>query len=190
MYNFDENDAEYYKDLAKKGVGKHTTSVDDDLAMASMNKGEMNSANYFNDDYELDVDKIDIWVEAKMIIVVGQFYKLRNELKARIYAVNCGGLFSVHGAVYEYNAAAKGKVWIDKTWREDGKIFTMGDAVQDIVGVWEEPTKYPPLSIWVDADGHVIVKPNDWLHGNASEWKRAAFSIGGEIVMLTESGEK
>lgn len=68
-----------------------------------------------------------------MNLEVGKFYKTRNGLKARIYAIDCGGDFPIHGAVFV------GDGWASETWRADGVFLDQKDGSMGIVSEWREP---------------------------------------------------
>ncbi len=55
-------------------------------------------------------------------VELGKQYKLRNGAEARVYAVDGGGDYPVHGAyVHEHG-------WSVMTWREDGRSWRSGNG--------------------------------------------------------------
>lgn len=72
-----------------------------------------------------------------MKIEVGKLYKTSSDLKARIYATDCGDVDSwAHGAVYD------GDHWEPASWGEDGRVWSDGfEHIYDLVDYWPEPVK-------------------------------------------------
>lgn len=66
-------------------------------------------------------------------------YKTRSGLPVRIYAVDCGGVYCIHGA---YFATDK---WLGATWKADGRsVGTSHDSPSDLIEVRE------PIEGWVN----------------------------------------
>lgn len=71
----------------------------------------------------------------RLEIEVGKFYRLRNGLKARIYAVDGGGSYKIHGAVFD---ASSPKLWWINIWRASGRQDSQNyEHGQDIVSEWD-----------------------------------------------------
>lgn len=69
-------------------------------------------------------------IKRKLRIEVGKFYVTRSGDKARIYARDGNGVYSIHGAVL---------VWSAQEWVHDGRwLQDAHNTALDIVGVWDE----------------------------------------------------
>lgn len=111
--------------------------------------------------------------ETHMKIEVGKKYRLRNGLKARIYALD--GRDSgeeVHGAILFKDG------WNMANWHENGRKFKDAEDSYDIVSEWKPELKIdfshiPDWIPWVamDMDGTWKCgnnEPSIWKHGNPS----------------------
>ena len=69
-----------------------------------------------------------------LIIEVGKFYKTRDGMKIRIYAVDGHADYPIHGAIL--NSCGE---WVITFWpTAEGKSSLYPESVGDIVGEWEE----------------------------------------------------
>ena len=88
-----------------------------------------------------------------MTIEAGKFYKLRNGLKARIYATDANNTYPIHGAYFADQ-------WLLTQWRGDGRSRYQGgiSGEYDIISEWvDKPDKeifstLPPWIKWVAKD--------------------------------------
>lgn len=75
-------------------------------------------------------------METQLKIEVGKFYRTRNNQKARIYATDGGGEYTVHGAIYHENI----NVWVPHKWYISGRELSQEEEfIFDLVCEWEEP---------------------------------------------------
>ena len=77
-------------------------------------------------------------------------YKTRNGRDVRIYAVDAGGEYPVHGAVMDDEG-----VWDFCTWTEKGQVIVFEPDDEDLIEV-KERGNYPK-TIWVERFGHCVV---------------------------------
>lgn len=83
-----------------------------------------------------------------MKLEVGKFYKTRGGDKARIYAVDAGGDYPVHGAVYCPAPHPGNSEWEFMTWCPDGSYYGNEDEDRlDIIAEWHEPVT---RTVWVN----------------------------------------
>lgn len=69
-------------------------------------------------------------------IYVGALVRLRNGRKARIYSLDAGGRYPVHGASYR----PEDSQWLPETWTTEGvQVVSEPSSPYDIVGPWREP---------------------------------------------------
>ena len=67
-----------------------------------------------------------------MKIEVGKFYKTRRGSKVRIYTIENGGEYPIHGAVFN-------GTWESYSWNRDGEwVDNLTPAGDDIVAEWVE----------------------------------------------------
>jgi hypothetical protein len=83
-----------------------------------------------------------------MRIEEGKFYRSRDGHKARIYSVEGGGQFPIHGALLETAG------WVGHVWQNDGTFLRVeGSSRFDLVAEWveQEPESSASLLIgkWV-----------------------------------------
>lgn len=80
-----------------------------------------------------------------MDIEVGKEYSTRDLQKVRIYAIDGGGEFPVHGAILV------GGAWKQKAWRLDGSFYSSGTSPLDIAA--------PPVVRYLNVyeNGYVFV---------------------------------
>lgn len=69
----------------------------------------------------------------------GKFYRTRHGLRVRIYAVDGGGIFTVHGAYLSNN-----EMWEICQWTHDGKFLNGRTNDLDLVEAW--PSRATPES--------------------------------------------
>lgn len=76
-------------------------------------------------------------METQLKVEVGKFYRTRNNKKARIYATDAGGEYTVHGATYCENINA----WVPHQWNISGRdSFSQEKEFNfDLIWEWEEP---------------------------------------------------
>lgn len=89
-----------------------------------------------------------------MKIEFGKVYKTCSGEKVRIYAVDAGGAYPVHGAI------KIGRSWRAMTWTMDGVMYRDGTGDdRDIVSEWVEPR--PRLLAWIfKGTGEVVFEPS------------------------------
>lgn len=101
-----------------------------------------------------------------MKLEVGKFYKTWAGNKARIYAVDCGGQFSIHGAVFLND------IWSSKTWCKERVLV-------DLVSEWtenEQPKKNRLVAYIREKDGCVVFGSESgifYYQGDMPKLKRA-----------------
>lgn len=99
-----------------------------------------------------------------MKIEPNKFYKTRSGLKARVYAVDGGGIYPIHGAVLN------SMEWEFRSWTREGLNYSDGkQSVLGIVEEWTEPK--PKLKAWYGPTGGVILRVEDLE--DKSYWTRA-----------------
>lgn len=71
-----------------------------------------------------------------MKIEVGKFYKTRDGRKVRIYAMDAGGNYPVHGAILDSDGT-----WFMENWYGEGLFLKSHEEEchNDIVSEWDEP---------------------------------------------------
>lgn len=79
-------------------------------------------------------------------------YQTRGGDKVRVYAVDAGGEFPVHGATFEC-----GGEWVVRTWRLSGLYNSMRLSDKDIVGMWG----VPPNVDWSLFPKHIVAVAMD-----------------------------
>lgn len=96
--------------------------------------GLQGSRSYYEkNDYEiLSIDQI-LDFDEPFKLEVGKFYKTRDGKKVRIYSVENGGEYPIHGAIN-----TGGTYWTNSSWQENGIFLeSMSPNSEDIVGEWE-----------------------------------------------------
>lgn len=90
-----------------------------------------------------------------MKIDVGKLYRSRDGHKVRVYSLDGGGDYPVHGAIQR-----KDGVWRIVSLTPDGKYMTGGEEDWDIISEWAEPLDFDPscLPVWVK---HIAMDKND-----------------------------
>lgn len=91
-------------------------------------------------------------MENELIIEVtgdNEFYRTRDGRKARIYALDGGGGYPVHGSILN------GNTWLQCSWDKSGKLYFSSEEAGDIIGKWQEPLDFdwehccPPWMNWI-----------------------------------------
>lgn len=81
-----------------------------------------------------------------MTISMDKKYTTRDGVPVRIYAVDAGGNYPVHGAVCD------GKLWNVSRWTQDGQWTDDGfNSPIDLIEVWE-PQDKEPIWCWDDTN--------------------------------------
>jgi len=82
-----------------------------------------------------------------MKVEAGKLYRTRSGRKVRIYCVDGGGSFPVHGAILTPQ-----DIWSTMNWTSLGEVFGGGknESGAALVSEWEEPSfTRPPLNVWL-----------------------------------------
>jgi len=76
-----------------------------------------------------------------MLVSMDKKYTTNDGKQVRIYSVDGGGRFPIHGATRKF-----GEEWVPSSWTPNGKISLSSDSYElDLVEVWEPVDKEP---IW------------------------------------------
>ena len=92
-----------------------------------------------------------------MKIEVGKFYRIRAGRKARIYAIDCGGHWPIHGAVL-YDG-----FWEACEWLNNGERFNCIDSELSLISEWTEPLDFDPSCLPAWAEWIAMNEGGDWF---------------------------
>lgn len=99
----------------------------------------------------------------------GKFYRTKTGLKARIYALDGGGTFPIHGSIFY------GEAWCPTMWMKGGFV-TPKNITHDntLVASWVEPE--PLLECWVN-----VYKDNNGVFYYRSKQEADHYSAAGRL---------
>lgn len=100
-----------------------------------------------------------------MNIEANKHYKTRGGEKVRIYATDCSGIYSVHGAILSTDG------WWVSGWLDNGRKSYRAQDDIDIVSEWEEPP--PKMLAYISINGDVRMYQQNYAFLEAHLLKRA-----------------
>lgn len=111
-----------------------------------------------------------------MKIEVGKYYKTSDGRKARIYAVDCGGHWTIHGAVH-YDG-----FWVACEWMSDGERFINTKSQSSLISEWTEPLDFDPSCLPAWANWIVMIENGSWFwHQSQPDMYTEGYWVGGSI---------
>lgn len=104
--------------------------------------------------------------------VTDKTYVTRDGRMARIYAIDGGGVWPIHGAIFT------GSEWEATCWTKDGCTREIAESNDDLDGIWEDRPKR--MVAWICTGtatpvGHPEFHEEDWkpAEGIGQKWIRA-----------------